>query len=42
MQQDQGVFELSAHVVLVIDEIGREVTAVELHTLYDIELVFEG
>src|SRR5690606_33012550 len=41
-QQHQRVLELYALALLVVDEVGREVTAVELHTLDDVQLVFES
>src|SRR5690606_35844616 len=41
-QQDQRVFELGAHVVLVVDEVRRQVTAVELHTCHILQCVGEA
>ena len=41
MDEDVGVIQLDAHVLLVIDEVGREVTAVELHALDHLQGVFE-
>src|SRR5690606_3697549 len=40
-QQDVGVLELGAHVVLIVDEVGRQVAAVKLHTLDHVQLVLE-
>ena len=40
-EQDVGIVELSGHVVLVVDEVGGEVAAVELHALNHFELVVE-
>src|SRR5690606_9514249 len=37
-QQDAGIVELDLHFFLVRDEVGREVTAVELHALNNIQL----
>ena len=42
MQEDVGVFELRPLGVLVGDEVGGEVAAIELHTLHDFELVVQG
>src|SRR6185295_8465293 len=41
IDQDVGVVELDAHLVCVGDEVGRDVAAVELHALDDVELGFE-
>ncbi len=38
MDEQIGVFQLDGHLVGVGDEVGRDVTAVELHTLDDVEL----
>ena len=40
-QQDERVFELGAHVVLVVDEVRGQVTAVELHAFHDVQFVVE-
>ena len=32
---------LNTHAVLIIDEVRRQITAVELHTLYNIQFVFQ-
>src|SRR6202035_3926391 len=41
VQQDVGVLELRDHLLAVGDEIGRQVTAVELHALDDVNFAFE-
>src|SRR4029077_4303638 len=41
VDQDVGVVHLNAHLVGVGDEVGREIAAVELHALDDIELGLE-
>jgi hypothetical protein len=42
VDEDEGVFQLNILVLLVIDEIGREVAAIELHALDHIQLVVQG
>ena len=42
MDEDKGVLKLGHHLLGVGDEIGREVTAVELHPLDDVEFGFGG
>ena len=42
VDQDVGVFHLDAHLVGVGDEVGRDVAAVELHALDDVELGLEA
>ena len=39
--QDQRVFEIRSHVVLVVDEIGRQVTTVELHAFNHRQFIFQ-
>src|SRR5207247_10503315 len=41
MDQDVGVFEFADHLLGVGDEIRREIAAVELHALDDVELGLE-
>src|SRR5690606_28754151 len=41
-QQDERMIVLNAHAVLVVDEVRRQVTAVELHTFYYVQLVFQA
>src|SRR5690554_219525 len=41
-QQHERVFQFGRHGVLVVDEVGRQVAAVELHTFYYVQLVFEA
>jgi len=41
VQEDEGILQLAGHVLLVVDEVGREVAAVELHALDHLELVLE-
>ena len=41
MQQHVGVFELGHHLLGVGDEVGREIAAVELHALDDLDLGLE-
>ena len=41
VQQDVRILELGRLVLLVVDEVRREVAAVELHALDDVELVLE-
>src|SRR5580693_250319 len=41
VDQDVGVVEFDAHLVGVGDEVGRDVTAVELHAFDDVEFGFE-
>ena len=40
--QDVGVLEFDTHLLGVGDEIGREIAAVELHALDDVELGLGG
>ena len=40
-QHDEGVVEFNLHLFLVIDEVGRQVAAVELHAFYDFQLIFQ-
>ncbi len=42
VDQDQGVFQLDAHSGLSIDEVGREIALVELHTLDNVVGRFRG
>ena len=42
MDEDVGVLQLDAHLVGVGDEVGRDVAAVELHALDDVELGLEA
>ena len=42
MDEDKGVLELGHHLLGVGDEIGREVAAVELHPLDDVEFGLGG
>ena len=42
VQEDVGVLELGHHLVGVGDEVGREIAAVELHALDDVELGFDA
>ncbi len=41
VQQDVGVFQLGGLALLVVDEVRRQVAAVELHALDDVELVVQ-
>ena len=41
MQEDKRIFKISAHVFLIVDEVGRQVTTIELHAFNDIEFVFQ-
>ena len=41
-EQDVGIVELRGHVVLVVDEVGGEVAAVELHAFHHFEFVIEA
>src|SRR5690606_5759780 len=41
-QQDQRIFQVNGHGVLVVDEVGRKVAAIELHTFHNRELVLEA
>ena len=41
-QQYIRIFKISSHGVLVVDEVRRQVTAVELHTFNNVKLVFEA
>src|SRR5476649_1790317 len=42
VDQDVGVFHLNAHLVGVGDEVGRDVAAIELHALDDVEFGLEA
>jgi hypothetical protein len=42
VQEDVRILELGRHGLGVVDEVGREVAAVELHALDHVELVFEA
>src|SRR5579862_8615335 len=42
VDEDVGVFHLDAHLVGVGDEVGRDIAAVELHALDDVELGLEA
>ena len=42
MDEDEGIFQLDVLVLLVVDEVGGEVAAVELHAFDDIQLVMQG
>src|SRR6185312_16414085 len=42
VQQDVRVFQFALHRLLVVDEVRREITAVELHAFDDVELVLEA
>ena len=42
MNEDVGVLKLGQHLLGVGDEIGREIAAVELHALDDVELSLEA
>src|SRR5690606_20738691 len=41
-EKDERVFQLDNHFVLFVDEVRRQVTAVELHAFNDIEFVVEA
>src|SRR5690606_2876179 len=41
-QEDQRVVEINGHGVLVVDEVGGEVAAVELHTFHNGKLVLQA
>src|SRR5690606_16143973 len=41
VDQDIGIFQNGNLLVLVVDEVGRQVAAVELHAFDDVQLVFE-
>ena len=41
VQQDVGILELSQHLLGICDEIGRDVTAIELHAFDDLDLGVE-
>ncbi len=41
VQQDVGVFQLGAQALLVVDEVRREIAAVELHAFDDIQFVVQ-
>src|SRR3569623_1899106 len=40
--ENQRVIELGAHVLLVVDEVGRQIAAVELHAFHHVDLVVEA
>ena len=40
-QQDIRIFLVRAHALLVVDEVGRQVAAVELHTFNHVQFVFQ-
>ena len=42
MNQDQRIFQISLHSILVVDEVGREITAVKLHALNHFQLVVKA
>ena len=42
MDEDVGLLELDDHLLGVGDEVGREIAAVELHALDDVELGVEA
>ncbi len=42
VQQDERVVQLGLHRLLVVDEVRRQVAAVELHALDDVELVVQA
>src|SRR5712671_4914676 len=42
MQQDEGILQLAYHLLGVRHEIGREIAAIELHALDDVELGLEA
>src|SRR5690606_21630416 len=42
VQQDEGIVQLGRHRLLVVDEVRRQVAAVELHALDDVELVVQA
>src|SRR3569623_1849167 len=42
VDENQRVIELGAHVLLVVDEVGRQIAAVELHAFHHVELVVEA
>ena len=41
VNQDQRVIHISLHRILIVNEVGRQITAVELHAFYDIQLIIE-
>src|SRR5207342_1624072 len=41
VQQDERIFQFGLHRLLVVDEVRRQVAAVELHALDDVELVLQ-
>src|SRR3990167_3240668 len=41
VDQDRRIFELGAHRVRLVDEVGREIATVELHAFHGIQIVFE-
>ena len=42
VQQDVGAFQVDAHGVLIVDEVRRQVAAVELHAFHHIQLVVQA
>src|SRR5690554_280361 len=40
-QQDERLFQLAGHVVLIVDEVGRQVATVKLHTFNHIQFVIK-
>ena len=41
MNQDQRVIHISLHRILIVNEVRRQITAVELHAFYDIQFIIE-
>ena len=41
-QQYEGIFHFGRHVVLIVDEVRREVASVKLHAFNDVQFVFEA
>ena len=42
MNQDQRVIHISLHGILIVDEVRRQITAVELHAFYDVQFIVEA
>ena len=42
MDQDQRIFQICLHGILVVDEVRRQIAAVELHAFYDVQFVVEA
>ncbi len=42
MEEDVGVLQLGAHLLRIGDEVGRQITAVELHALDNVEFSLRG